>query len=58
MLVKVNGCEINGKKHGEQVEVTEKEGKHLIAIGYALEVEQPVKAEPKKPATKRATNKK
>lgn len=53
MLIEVVNCEINGKKHGEQVEVNDKQAKYLIAIGYAKEVAQSVKAEPKKPARKK-----
>lgn len=57
MLIKVNGCEINGKKHGEQLEVNDKQAQYLISIGYATEVkvEAPKEKAPVKKPVKRAT---
>jgi hypothetical protein len=57
MLVEVNGCTIGDKKHGETIELEKAQAEHLIKIGYAKEVEQPVKAEPKKPATRKKADK-
>jgi hypothetical protein len=36
--IEVLDAVIDGKKKGEQLEVEEKDAKHLIAIGYAKEV--------------------
>lgn len=37
--IEVLNAIIDGKKHGEQLEVDEKSAKYLIGIGYAKEVE-------------------
>jgi hypothetical protein len=49
--IEVLNAVIDGHKQGEQLDVDAKSAKHLIAIGYAKEVEE--KPAPKKPAAKK-----
>lgn len=45
---RVLGAVVNGKRNGEEVQLSEKSAKHLEAIGY-VEVLGKVKPEPKTP---------
>ena len=49
--IEVLNAVIDGHTKGEQLDVDTKSAKHLIAIGYAKEVEE--KPAPKKPAVKK-----
>lgn len=46
--IEVLDAVIDGNRKGEQLEVSEKSAKHLIAIGYAKEVTEVKIEEPKK----------
>jgi hypothetical protein len=52
--IEVLDAVIDGKKKGEQLEVEEKDAKHLISIGYAKEVKVEAPKTEEKASTKTA----
>jgi hypothetical protein len=57
MKIEVTNAVIDGKKHGEQLTVSDKSAQHLISIGYAKKVTEAPKPKVEEEAPKPQTRK-